>query len=419
MLFGSAGGVLCLLLILITFTNVAHEKNLLMKQALIQGYWVARSLEAAYSMMTHEHAAAMRRLLQEIAVDPSLRFLAIVDQQQRIVVASTPTMEGTVWAEPLGEPREKGHMVRQEAARLDLVFPAFFAETLQAMRHHHIEHDSALDQARWIVMELEMTEAYAHYRHTITQSVLVSLSVGVLGIVAFLFLGTIQKYRLAHASMTQLAAIQRHLAHFVPRTVQRLIAENPEQPRFEKVACEATVLFLDVEQYTLLSTQVSPEQLNHLIEQYFAACLDIILAHDGEINETAGDGVMAIFAGRTPATHALNAVRAATAIRQQVTRLNGEYPPQSPEIRINMGLNTGSVLLGATMLKGTTGEHFTYTASGMVTNIAARLCDLGQQGEIHLNETTARLVQQHVPLTGPRHERVKHVAEMLSVYQLT
>ena len=422
-LLGGVGGALSCLLTLLTYTNLTYEKTLLRRQALTEGYWVARSLEAAYSMMTQDHAAAMRRLLQEIAAAPSLRFLAIVDQQQRVLVASTPTMEGTVWAEPLAEPQEKGQILRQDAARLELVFPAFFAKTLQAMRHHHLAHDGALDHAHWIVVGLELTEAYAHYRNTMTQSILASLSVGVLGIVAFLFLGTIQKYRLAHASLTHLTAVKRHLAHFVPRTVQRLIEEHPEQPHFEKVERQATVLFLDVEQYTLLSTQVAPAHLNGLIERYFAICLDSILAHDGEINETAGDGMMAIFTGKTPERHALNAVNAASAIRQQVERLNDERlnderPSQAPAIRINMGINTGLVLLGATMLQGATGDHFTYTASGMVTNIAARLCDLGTQGEIHLSETTADLVRPHVALIGPRSEHVKHVEAVLLVYQL-
>jgi class 3 adenylate cyclase len=90
----------------------------------------------------------------------------------------------------------------------------------------------------------------------------------------------------------------------------------------------------------------------------------------------------------------------------------------APEILVNIGINTGQVLLGATMIKGTVGEHFTYTASGMITNIASRLCDLGNQGEIHLSSATAQLVMNHFTLDGPLETHLKNIRGMLPVYKL-
>ena len=55
------------------------------------------------------------------------------------------------------------------------------------------------------------------------------------------------------------------------------------------------MLFLDISGYSRLSEQLSPENLNHLVERYFSAFLDQIRAVDGDINETAGDGFMAVF----------------------------------------------------------------------------------------------------------------------------
>jgi class 3 adenylate cyclase len=163
---------------------------------------------------------------------------------------------------------------------------------------------------------------------------------------------------------------------------------------------------------------MAPATLNRLIEKYFAAFLDVILSHGGEINETAGDGIMAIFTGMTQRVHAFNAVRAAIAIRKLAGMLNSEKAPHEPEILINIGINTGQVLLGTTMIKGTVGERFTYTASGMVTNIASRLCDLGNKGETHLSHTTAQLVKFYVTLYGPFEVHLKHVRDAVPVYQL-
>jgi class 3 adenylate cyclase len=70
------------------------------------------------------------------------------------------------------------------------------------------------------------------------------------------------------------------------------------------------------------------------------------------------------------------------------------------------------------MIKGTVGERFTYTASGMVTNIASRLCNLGKQGEIHLSHTTAQLVMDSFTLHGPLETHLKNVQDPVLVYKI-
>ena len=59
---------------------------------------------------------------------------------------------------------------------------------------------------------------------------------------------------------------------------------------------------------------------------------------------------------------------------------------------MHIGINSGPALLGATKIEGRAGTRWTYTASGMTTNIAARLAAQAQGGEIVLSgETRARL----------------------------
>jgi class 3 adenylate cyclase len=248
------------------------------------------------------------------------------------------------------------------------------------------------------------------------QSILVALGSVILGLAVWGFFGMMQRYQLASASIAKLEHMKQYLGRFVPGTVQRLIEDNPEEPRLDKVEREATILFLDIDHYTQLAADLAPEALNQLIEKYFSVFLDIILSHSGEINETAGDSLMAIFTGKTPRAHALNAVRAAVAIREQGQVLNRMKASHDPEVFVNLSINTGQGLLGATMMKGTVGERFTYTASGMVTNIASRLCDLGNTGEIHLSDATAHMVQEDFALSGPQERHLKHIGGPVRIY---
>ena len=93
----------------------------------------------------------------------------------------------------------------------------------------------------------------------------------------------------------ELRRIKDHFAKFVPEAVKRLVAANPEAPALAKRERDVTMLFLDISGYTRLSERLPPESLNALVERYFSTFLDRIHEAGGDINETAGDGFMAVF----------------------------------------------------------------------------------------------------------------------------
>src|SRR2546427_4653467 len=92
-----------------------------------------------------------------------------------------------------------------------------------------------------------------------------------------------------------LEQLKGELSKFVPEAVKRLLEQNPNATELEKKNVEVSVLFLDIAGYTKLSEQLEPRKLNQLVQTYFSSFLEIIQAHHGDINETAGDGLMVIF----------------------------------------------------------------------------------------------------------------------------
>ncbi|HEY5870398.1 MAG TPA: adenylate/guanylate cyclase domain-containing protein [Candidatus Tectomicrobia bacterium] len=408
------GGLVCGVVATLAFlaiTTTLRERAAIRHSALTEGYWIVKALEVSHGMMQPGHAEAMRTLLRGLQNHHGLRSLLLLDDRQQVLLASEPTREGTRWTGALTLPREHGRIIADVPTHMVLVFPVSFAATASPSQ-------DVLPRITWIILELDMSEASAHYTTVVRQAVFVVLSAVLLGCIAFFFLGTMQKYTLARASITRLEQITSHLARFVPETVHRLIEANPAQPTFDKVMREATILFLDIARYTQISQELSPDALNRLIETYFAAFLDHILAHGGEINETAGDGVMAIFTAPTRRAHARNAVQAALAIQAHTHALNQARTPHALPIQVNIGINTGPVLLGVTRIRGAAGERFTYTASGDVTNLAARLCALGHSGEIHLSQTTAQYVPTHVEVQGPYATHLKHIQDPVLVYTI-
>lgn len=217
--------------------------------------------------------------------------------------------------------------------------------------------------------------------------------------------------------ITLLEHVQRHLGKFVPESVKRLIEQTPTAPALEKRDCDVTVVFLDIAGYTRLSEHHSRDQMNRLIERYFSRFLDAIHTYHGDINETAGDGLMILFQDADPLQHALNALHTALAIHQQTQELHREVHDMEPLV-INIGINSGIAAVGSTRFTGLTGERWTFTASGSVTNIAARLAELATSGVIYVGEETARRVRTRIPLRCLGKKAVKNVQEPLSIYEV-
>ena len=223
--------------------------------------------------------------------------------------------------------------------------------------------------------------------------------------------------KLKQAMDRKLAEVSRavdHFAKFVPEAVKRLVAEDPDSPELgEKREREVTVLFLDISGYSRLSEELPAAALNELVERYFSAFLDRIQELGGDINETAGDGFMAIF---QDADHAVRSVDAALALLQVTAELNGEAD-QRP-LQIHMGLNTGTALVGSTRFEGARGTRWTFTASGPVTNLAARLAGAAEAGQALVGAATARFLADRYQLEDLGHRELKNIADPVQVYRV-
>jgi DNA-binding response OmpR family regulator len=212
--------------------------------------------------------------------------------------------------------------------------------------------------------------------------------------------------------------VQEHLVKFVPQSVSRLIAANPEAPELEKKEQDVSVLFVDISGYTRLSELLPREDLNLIVESYFSSFLDCIHTNGGDINETAGDGLMVIFADADPQHHARKAVQAALQMVQRAAPLGVQHQETFGSISVHIGINSGLALVGPTKLEGATGTRWTYTASGSVTNIAARLATLSDGGVVLVGPETARRVAGRFRMQEIGQRQLKSLSEEVMVHRI-
>jgi adenylate cyclase len=209
-----------------------------------------------------------------------------------------------------------------------------------------------------------------------------------------------------------------HLTPFVPGYVRNMVDKNPELLTLEKERKEVTILFLDLEGYTNLSSRRPETEVNAIIEKMFSSFVDPIHRSHGDINETAGDGLMIIFKDHDAKTNAINAVKAAFEIVDRNKAFNLSLEKDIGSIDVNIGINSGSALVGMSRFKGLLDTRMTFTATGRVTNIAARLSDYAKLGDILVGEETKNMVDGLWPVYPIGPVLLKGIKDPVPVFSL-
>lgn len=226
-----------------------------------------------------------------------------------------------------------------------------------------------------------------------------------------------KKYsKMAREKLT-LERILQHIRTFVPETVRRIVEKNPEAPALNRQEIDVSVLFLDVADYTRISESLTQDKVNFVIEKYFSSFLDVIYSFDGDVNETAGDGLMAIFQGEGKA-NALNAASAALEIRRRTQDINKELEGLFYPIVVNMGINSGTASVGMNKFRGSSGTRTTFTASGSATNLASRIASSATEGDILVGPETARRIQSKITVFDRGSMSFKNIREKVHVFSL-
>ena len=203
--------------------------------------------------------------------------------------------------------------------------------------------------------------------------------------------------------------------------------QNPERARFclncgsalgsaepaTEVRKTVTVLFADVVGSTSLGERTDPESTRRMLSRYFDVMRRVIERHGGSVEKFIGDAVMAVFG--IPILHeddAFRAVRAAHEMQAAVGLLNEELASESwHPIALRIGVNTGEVVAG----EATAGHTL---VTGDAVNVAARLEQAADPGQVLLGGSTHRLVRAQVEVEPVSPLTLKGKADPVEAHRL-
>ncbi|MGI9520856.1 MAG: adenylate/guanylate cyclase domain-containing protein [Hyphomicrobiaceae bacterium] len=172
---------------------------------------------------------------------------------------------------------------------------------------------------------------------------------------------------------------------------------------------QVTVLFADLVGFTSLTSRMDAEEVVDLLNLYFGVVDAAVVHYGGHIDKHIGDAVMAVFGA--PVAHTNDperAVRAALEIRRSVAGL-------TPPLLVHIGVASGQVIASKTG----SDAHVEYTVTGDGVNLASRLTDQADPGEIIVSEAVRGAVGDKFYAEPGGQRSVKGLTDPIEVWRIT
>ncbi len=165
--------------------------------------------------------------------------------------------------------------------------------------------------------------------------------------------------------------IQNTFSKYLAPTVVKQLIESPDKVELGGEQRDITAFFSDVQGFTSISENLSPQALVELLNEFLTEMTDIILQHEGTVDKFEGDAIIAFFgAPNVLENHAQTATSACIEMQARLITLRKDWLDKGwPELNMRIGLCSGLAVVGNMGSK----NRMDYTMMGDTVNTAARL----------------------------------------------
>ena len=202
-----------------------------------------------------------------------------------------------------------------------------------------------------------------------------------------------------------------------PKLVDILL-QNPEMIKLGGEERKVTVLFSSIKNLGDFSEKFSPEEMVEFLNNYFSKMAEIVINNDGTLDKYIGDNVMAFWGAPVEVEdQVFKACEASIKMKEAVEELNNQLNLRElPGIVINIGINTGTVVVGNVGSE----KQTNYTVMGDTVNLASRIKGLNKyfHTNIIISETTYEEVKDKFYCRELDLTRVKGKTKPVRIYEI-
>ncbi|MCX6376750.1 MAG: adenylate/guanylate cyclase domain-containing protein [Armatimonadetes bacterium] len=211
---------------------------------------------------------------------------------------------------------------------------------------------------------------------------------------------------LAAAAVLEAAVVGELARRFAPRLAW--------QGRPARLTEEATILFADMSGYTRIAESLHPHEVQRLQRDLTAALSSAVKRHQGEVERTMGDAIMAVFRG---GRHAVRCAQSAVSLLSEFeTFKNDRGLDGMDKASLRVGFESGVISTGLIEFAG----REDYSSAGHAVNLASRLegaCE-SQGVSVLLGPTARALIADDMSTEFVGSVNLKNVKDPVPVYTL-
>jgi adenylate cyclase len=179
---------------------------------------------------------------------------------------------------------------------------------------------------------------------------------------------------------------------------------------------DITVLVSDLRGSTPMAEALKPPEVLTVINSYLERMIDVIVRHEGTIDEFTGDGILVLFgAPRAMSDASKRAVLCALDMQKAMPELNRDNAALGlPELRMGIGINSGELVVGNIGSE----QRKKYGAIGSAINVAFRVEAQTNRagGEILITQAVLDRIDGPLELGSPRTVSLKGIEEPMDLY---
>lgn len=184
-------------------------------------------------------------------------------------------------------------------------------------------------------------------------------------------------------------AIRSAFERYVSPSVVDRVLRTGDTPGAHAQRREVSVLVADLRGYSTAVESLSPDQVIETLNGYFTLAADVIFTREGSLDKSSGDAFMAFFNAPEPQEdHPYRILEAAVALQNAAMEANRRRG--GTLVTFGIGVALGEAVIGSI---GTQGA-MNYTVIGEVVNVAKRLQERAEPGQILVEESLINRVRE-------------------------
>ena len=212
---------------------------------------------------------------------------------------------------------------------------------------------------------------------------------------------------------------QRLISRYVPSQLAEQIMRGEHSEASRPKRTKLTLFFSDLVGFTSMAEELDPEDLERMLNEYFAEMMRVAGRHGGTVDELSGDAILIFFGAPTATSdrdHALRAARMAFDMQGTIGELNARWRRAGLDVNFQarMGINTGIATVG----NFGSSDRMKYAVLGKHVNLAARLQGACEPGRVLISHATWLLIRDEIECVPHGEVTLKGIPRPVVTFEL-